>query len=189
MGMKEIFALALLSVMLFFALLPSHALNKKISEKLSPLAAVQKEEMNKFKFLIGNWKGEGWVFTPDGKRREFRQTEKIQTKLNGLAILIEGEGKDKASDEIAFRSLAVINYDQQSKGYRFVSQTQEGAYISAEAKAIEGGIEWGFQTPQGGHVRYTIQLNEKGEWFEIGEFSSDGQNWRKFFEMILQRNN
>jgi len=48
-------------------------------------------------------------------------------------------------------------------------------------------MEWGFQTPQGGRVRYTIKLTDQGDWFEIGEFSADEKNWRKFFEMTLQR--
>ena len=30
-------------------------------------------------------------------------------------------------------------------------------------------------------------VNDKGEWFEIGEYSSDGEKWYQFFEMTLQR--
>jgi len=36
-------------------------------------------------------------------------------------------------------------------------------------------------------MRYTMVLNEKGDWFEIGEMSQDRQTWRKFFEMSLQK--
>jgi hypothetical protein len=39
----------------------------------------------------------------------------------------------------------------------------------------------------GRSVRYTIRLDENGRWFEIGETSSDGSEWRKFFEMTLTR--
>jgi hypothetical protein len=30
-------------------------------------------------------------------------------------------------------------------------------------------------------------VTDKGRWSEIGEMSSDGQQWRKFFEMNLER--
>lgn len=42
-------------------------------------------------------------------------------------------------------------------------------------------------TNAGGTIRYTIVLNDKGEWFEIGERSTDGVAWTKFFEMTLQK--
>ena len=39
----------------------------------------------------------------------------------------------------------------------------------------------------GQNVRFTMNLSEKDKWSEIGEFSQDGKNWMKFFEMTLQR--
>jgi hypothetical protein len=41
--------------------------------------------------------------------------------------------------------------------------------------------------PQVGDVRFTIKLDEKGRWFEVGEISQDGREWRIFFEMTLER--
>ena len=41
-------------------------------------------------------------------------------------------------------------------------------------------------TPQG-KVRYTITRTAEGAWFEIGEYSRDGQQWAKFFEMTLTK--
>jgi hypothetical protein len=35
-------------------------------------------------------------------------------------------------------------------------------------------LEWGFPISQQGRVRFTIKLNEKGEWFEVGEMTQDG---------------
>jgi hypothetical protein len=48
-------------------------------------------------------------------------------------------------------------------------------------------LEWGLQISERGRIRYTIELNEKGQWFEVGEMTQDGQKWNKFFEMTLQR--
>jgi hypothetical protein len=39
----------------------------------------------------------------------------------------------------------------------------------------------------GMRIRYTIRLDDKGRWFEIGERSTDGATWTKFFEMTLAR--
>jgi hypothetical protein len=178
--MKRITALALLCVLY-------------VTASAQEPTATQKAEMSKLNFLVGNWKGEGWIVSPDGQRRTFRQTERIQSKLGGTAILIEGEGKsrvgDKGEEVTMFQSLAIINYDDRGKRYRFVSQTNQGYYMESEARVIEGGMEWGFRLPQGGRIRYTIKLTEKGEWFEIGEMTPDEKNWRKFHEMTLQRVN
>src|SRR5581483_6050468 len=167
--MRKVFALALLCTLCATA-------------SAQEPTATQKAEMSKMSFLVGNWKGEGWIITPDGQRHTFKQTERIQSKLGGTAILIEGEGKsrvgDKGEEVTMFQSLAIINYDDRGKRYRFLSQTNQGYYNESEARVIEGGMEWGFRLPQGGRIRYTIKINEKGEWFEIGEFSQDEKAWR-----------
>ena len=47
-------------------------------------------------------------------------------------------------------------------------------------------MQWAMETP-GGQIRYTITLNDAGQWFEIGEMSQDGETWRQIFEMTLDR--
>ena len=46
----------------------------------------------------------------------------------------------------------------------------------------EGKFYW-FPNEQ---VRYIITLNEKGQWFEIGEYNM-GDRWIQFFEMTLDK--
>ena len=65
--------------------------------------------------------------------------------------------------------------------------TAEGRQTDTEAKVGANTMEWGLAIPQPGRMRYTIKLNEKGEWFEVGEMTQDGQTWHTFFEMTLQR--
>jgi hypothetical protein len=167
-------------------LLMLFALSLSIPMQAQSSASTQREEMKKMNFLAGEWQGTGWIITPDGKRNEFTQTEKIQYKVDGLTLLIEGRGQNKSSGADVFEALAVISYDEKAKLYRFRSYTNEGRSGEAEAKLIPGGMEWGMKFP-GGQFRYTIKLTDKGEWFEIGEFSQDEKNWRKFHEMTLQR--
>jgi len=81
----------------------------------------------------------------------------------------------------------VVSYDDKAKRYRFQAFTGRGNYEDAEAKVSDGKLEWGMNIPQFGDVRYTIKLDDKGRWFEVGEVSRDGKAWRQFFEMTLQR--
>jgi hypothetical protein len=62
-----------------------------------------------------------------------------------------------------------------------------GQSVDAEAKFTDAGFQWGFQAAPTLHMRYTVKLNDKSEWFEIGEMSQDGTSWRKFHEMTLQK--
>ncbi len=120
-------------------------------------------------------------------RKEFTQTETIQIKLNGLLLLIEGEGRAREGGATVHAAMAVVSYDERGKTFRWRAFTDEGQQTDAEAKVGTDMLEWGLEIPQRGRMRYTIKRNEKGEWFEVGEMTQDGQTWRKFFEMTLQR--
>lgn len=151
----------------------------------------QLEEMKKLDFLIGEWKGEGWTEFIPGQRRTSPITEKAQWKLGGMILLMEGLGKTKvpgkAEEVVVHNALAVISYDAKAKLYRITSYLADGRSIDAEARFAAEGFQWGFQTPQGFSIRYTVKLTDKGEWFERGEMSQDGKSWRQFHEMTLQR--
>ena len=106
--------------------------------------------------------------------------------MDGLVLLIEGKGQDKPPGTGTFDALAGVSFDEKSNSYPWRSYTSEGRTGDAEAKLIEGGLEWGMQFT-GGRFRYTIRVTDQTQWFEIGEFSTDGAIWRKFHEMTLRR--
>jgi hypothetical protein len=147
----------------------------------------QRADMKKLDWLIGNWKGAGWIQMGPQGRKEFTQTETIQGKLDGLVLLIEGQGKSKENGATVHSALAFVSYDDRAKTFRWRAFTAEGRQTDTEAKVGTNTVEWGLEIPQGGRIRYTIKLTEKGEWFEVGEISQNGQTWNKFFEMTLQR--
>jgi hypothetical protein len=153
-------------------------------------AAAQQEAMKKLAFLVGEWKGEGWMEFAPGQRRTFRGTEVVERKLDGLLLTIEGvhrgqvEGKDEVV--VVHNAFVLVSYDEKAKRYRFQAYTAQGNHEDTEAKVGEGQLIWGMKVPQFGEVRYTITRNEKGHWFEVGEVSPDGKEWRKFFEMTLE---
>ena len=152
-----------------------------------PSPTIQLNEMKKLSYMAGQWKGSGWM-EQAGKRTDFSGAETIQSKLNGLTLLVEGKFNTQINgkDVTVHETLAVLSYDERSKTFRFRTYLANGITGDQEAKLIDGGWQWGFQFP-GGTIRYTIKVNEKDEWFEIGEMSQDGTTWRKFFEMTLKR--
>lgn len=149
---------------------------------------VQRTEMNKLDFLVGKWKGEGWIKMPGSERVTFTQTETVQKKLGGLALLLEGHGTSQG--KTVFEALAMVTWDPEKGHYRFSSATTEGRAGESEGKFVPGGAwEWGFAVPQGGRIRYTIKLTDKGEWHETGHYSPDEKTWHQFHEMTLRKVN
>jgi hypothetical protein len=155
-------------------------------------AASAADEMQKLAFLQGEWKGEAWIQMGPGKPEYVIQTERVTPKAGGKALLIEGLGKRKLPDgtagEIVHDALAVISWNEEKKTYRFDAYVANKPRVDATLDVTAPNTAvWGFSTPQGGKIRYTINLTEKGEWREIGEFTRDGATWMKFFEMTLQK--
>jgi len=147
--------------------------------------STKQEKMEQLKHWGGTWSGTGWVSSPDGTRNEFDQTESIVSKLNGTVLLIEGTGRNKGTDDIAFNALAIFTYNPEKEKYDIRSYLASGESTSAEGY-IEGDIFfWSFDV-SGGTVRYTLMAN-KTSWNEFGEFSSDGNQWYKFMEMSLSK--
>jgi hypothetical protein len=149
-------------------------------------AAAEREAMKKLDFLVGEWKGEGWMEFAPGQRRTCRGTEVVQSKLGGQLLTIEGLFRGQTGEAIVHNAFAVVSYDENAKRYRFQAHTARGGHEDAEAKVADGQLVWGMKVPQFGDVRYTIKRDDKGRWFEVGEVSRDGKDWRKFFEMTLE---
>jgi hypothetical protein len=151
--------------------------------------AAQRAAMKKLDFLVGQWKGEGWVEFGPGQKRTFQGTEVVDRKLDGLLLAVEGLHRGRVGDKevVVHNAFALVSYDDKAGRYRFQAFTGRGNYEDAEAKVSEGQLVWGMKVPQFGEVRYTIKLDDKGRWFETGEVSRDGKTWQQFFEMTLRR--
>ena len=152
-------------------------------------ASGQRAEMKKLAWLVGHWKGTGWIQMGPQGRKEFTQTETIQGKLDGLVLVIEGQGKSKEDGSTVHTALAFVSYDEEAKTFRWRAFTVEGRQTDTVAKVGTNTLEWGLEIPQRGRMRYTIKLNEKGEWFEVGEMIQEDQTRHKFFEMTLRKQN
>jgi hypothetical protein len=165
----------------------SAALTLLLASPAAPAAPTAKapDEMAALRFLVGEWKGKGWVAFRPGKREHFTSSEKVRSKLNGHILVIEGTHKDSRG-KVVHQALGVLSYDAVRKALRFSSYLANGRSGVYQASYAKGTLTWSIKTSRM-TMRYRIRLDKRGRWSEIGEMSRDGKSWRKFFEMTLAR--
>jgi hypothetical protein len=160
-----------------------------LSQGPTPPAA-QVKAMKKLDGWVGTWKGSGWASSGRDRRHDFTIVEKVQRKVGGSVLLVEGRGTRKAEkgrEVVVHEALAVVSYDDKARRYRWQAHDLRGQAIDVEPKVADGGIVWGFRSAEGGvTVRFTIKFAGK-RWHEVGEASTDGKTWTRFLEMTLER--
>lgn len=154
-----------------------------------PQPTPQQMAMKKLEFMVGEWEGKSVVMGPDGKKLMAEGTETVQSKQGGSLLLIEGIFKAQipgnAQPVTVHNALAMVHFDAKTNSYRMHS-FRGGDYRPADVKLSNKQFQWGF-TDKGTQIRFTMNLTDKGEWHEVGEFSRDGQRWQKFMDMTLKR--
>lgn len=146
-----------------------------------------KEKMKIFAGWEGHWQGEGSIQMGPGEPKKSKVDEHILYKLDGMVLLVEGLGKSVENPgTIVHQALGILSYDKDDQ-YTFNTFLRDGKSAAAWLKPIgENKFQWGFDIPNRGKIRYTITIDpNKKTWFETGDFSQDGNNWMKFFEMNL----
>lgn len=157
----------------------------------APEGSANAEKLKAAHFLAGDWRGSGWYIS-QGKKLKFDQTENIQLKLDGTAMLIEGLGVIQGSEDYNPRnvhaSLAVLVWNVDDEKYHMHAFRNDGGYADAIAEFPgKNKMTWGFKYPGTGEIRYTITIDEDGNWVETGEMSSDGKQWNTQLEMTLKK--
>lgn len=142
------------------------------------LDKVSVEMLKKLDFITGKWSGNGWMIGQDGIKREFSQTENIQYKIDGTALLIEGEGKSQG--KTVHSAMAIVTYNKEKEAYDFRSYLFTGSSTLFTGEFINAKFYW----YPSENSRFIIGLNEKGQWYETGEMKRNG-DWFQFFEMTL----
>ena len=151
-----------------------------------------KEKMKAFAAWVGRWQGQGSMRMGAGEPGYSTVDERIESKLDGTLMLVEGIGKsvDATTNEerITHQALGIVSFDQNTGEYKFYSFLKDGRSTEAWLKVLENNkFQWGFDTPRG-KTRYNITLDPvKKTWNEKGEFSRDGNEWSQFFEMNLTK--
>lgn len=165
--------LILITISIFFCLQNSFGQSFKTD-------SIAKNEVSKLAFIVGKWEGAGWMMNSDRKKHNFNQTEHIQFKLDSTTILIEGLGK--INDNVIHNAMAIVSYNKSENNYTFQSYLQNGRKGEFKAELIDDKFYW----YPNKNIRYTILINEKGQWYELGEINRNG-NWFQFFEMTLDK--
>ena len=153
-----------------------------------PLAQI--EAMKKLDLWVGDWKGSGWSSSGGDQRIEFDLVEKVERKVGGTVLLVEGRGTtktDNGEEVVTHDGLALVYFDDKAGRYHWNGHDLPWGAIDAEPKLLDGGFEWRIQIDErGATVRFTIRFDEK-RWYEVGEASMDGKTWNPFMEMTLER--
>lgn len=141
--------------------------------------------MKKLAFLVGKWSGEARMFRGTAEPVVIAQTEEVQYKLDGLALLIEGVGR--ASGGPALQALGVVSYDDEAGTYH-MRAFNDGRFLETEVKLLaEGqGMSWGFAVGQY-RTSAVLRIDGKGNWTELHELSVGGQAPRRFMELSVSR--
>lgn len=149
--------------------------------------------MQPLAFLIGRWRGSGYVEFVPGQRHTFEETERIEPKLNGMLLLIEGRGTSSAGPGrrmVTHDALTVVSYDPAAGNFHWRAYNAAGPhleFVDTHATIKDGVVRWGYSAGPMGQVRFTFRLDRQGRWVERGEMSHDGKTWRRFFAMTLRR--
>ena len=144
----------------------------------------QREAMRKLSFLVGRWRGPVTVVRGPGEPLRLTQTENVESRLDGLVLLIEGKSTE-ADGNAPFEALATIAFDEATHTYRFRAYN-EGHYLDTELAVLPDGFSWGFAAGPA-HIVNTMHLTGKGQWQEATEVAVGGNPPRKSVEMLLDR--
>jgi hypothetical protein len=142
----------------------------------------QRAAMKKLSFLVGKWSGEARIMRSTGDI-ELVQTEDAQYRLDGLILMIEAIGRNKADGKLAMQAVGVISFDDEAGKY-FMRSWNDGRYLETEAKLAESGkgMTWGFAL---GDIKLnsSLTIDENGNWTELHVINVGTQPPRKFMEL------
>lgn len=141
--------------------------------------------MARLSHLAGTWEGEARYQAGPDETHVIHQRERIEPALEGTLLLIEGTGTAEGG-EVVHHAFGVIEHDPARGGYRMNAWLADGRSVDAAAELTDGGLSWGFETPDGARIRYRA-ASDGESWTETGERSVDGETWMPFFTMTLHR--
>jgi len=156
----------------------------------APDAVRLREAMRPFLPAVGKWRGEGWMQMGPGEPQRAVSEETVEMRLDGLVLVVEGLHHAKLADgtagKVVHHALAIASADP-AGGFRFSTFLADGRAADARGNWENGKFVWAPPAPPGRQIRYIIDWTVADRWSEIGEMSTDGTTWTKFFEMNLSR--
>jgi hypothetical protein len=150
-----------------------------------PDLEAQRAAMKKLEFLVGKWAGEARMLRASGEPVVMIQTEEAQYKLDGLLLMIEGVGLNKADGKPALQALGIVSYDDENGTYH-MRAFNDGRFLETEVKLVDKGFTWGF-TVGPYRTSSVMRIDEKGDWTEHHEITIGAQAPKKYMELSVSR--
>ena len=154
-------------------------------------SAFAQHENNPLSFMIGKWKGSGYMMTREGK--QFTTiTESVFCKLDCAVLSVEGVGTKPDSltnkEIIVHDAFGVISKDPKSNKL-IMRAYKKGEVIDAEMIMVgEKIIRWELPVPNNaGTMRFTTDFTTSGKWKGTGEYSRDGKSWMVIMQTELNK--
>jgi hypothetical protein len=143
------------------------------------------EKMRFFEKVEGEWEGVAFAMTPEGQI-EVKQHEKVEYKLNGTILTVEGTGRNEMN-EIVFHAYGIMYYDAIENAFKIKAFKDNGQVTLAEVEIVKPGeFIWSFSPNPYTHIRYHTKFDDT-EWIETGEYSADKVKWVPIFSMSLTK--
>ncbi|MGD7707242.1 hypothetical protein [Microlunatus sp. Y2014] len=146
--------------------------------------AAQVAAIDELGYWEGVWEGRGWTMTENG-RMNFDQYERIQRKLSGELMVVEGKGTVRSAPlEVLFRAYATLGYDTATESYSWRALSNGGEVVVPFEVTDDG---WAWELPLGGPARMRYESTFNGmRWHETGAFTPDGgQTWIPSLEFTV----
>ena len=90
--------------------------------------------MKQFDLWVGEWKGSGWASSGAGQRHEISMDEKVQRKVGGTVLLVEGRGTTKTD-----RGEVVVTHEALAS---CTTTTRRAAITGIPMTSAEGRSMW-----------------------------------------------
>lgn len=153
----------------------------------TPDVNAQRQAMKRLGFLVGQWQGQGRMLRAPGEWIEFSQTEHGEYKLDGLLLVIEGEGRATSDGRLVLQAYGIVSYDDATSKYH-MRAFNDGRWLESDMALADNSKEltWGFEL---GEIttKSTLRVTDAGEWTESHDITIGTQPAKRFMELMVQQ--
>jgi len=139
-------------------------------------------------WMIGRWRGDGWMIDATRQRETFDIFEEIRVGSHGEAVILFGEGFSPAGSGRSGTSThnATGMITRKGVGYEMRSVTSQGHQQDAAMSISDDGFAWSVSLGPHGRLDYEAR-HVDGVWEETGAYCPPTGECQQNFYMRLTR--